>query len=65
MKKIWYDSHVHSKEALELLIKVVGDDKIVYGTNFAGWDQHDKYDINKTTSNKWYKNTLELFMIQK
>jgi len=65
MKKIWYDSHVHSKEALELLIKVVGDDKIVYGTNFAGWDQPDKYDINKTTSNKWYKNTLELFMIQK
>ena len=30
--------------------KVVGDDKIVYGTNFAGWDQPDKYDINKTTS---------------
>ena len=65
MKKIWYDSHVHSKEALELLIKVVGDDKIVYGTNFAGWDQPDKYDTNKTISKKWYKNTLELFMIQK
>ncbi|MEC7765124.1 MAG: amidohydrolase family protein [Pseudomonadota bacterium] len=37
--KIWFDNHVHSADALSLLTNMVGTDRIVHGTNFAGWDQ--------------------------
>jgi aminocarboxymuconate-semialdehyde decarboxylase len=39
LARLWYDVHVHDARALELLRNVVGDDRLVYGTNFAGWDQ--------------------------
>lgn len=39
LKRLWYDAHVHDKRALALLERVVGKDRMVYGTNFAGWDQ--------------------------
>jgi aminocarboxymuconate-semialdehyde decarboxylase len=39
LARIWYDVHVHDARALELLRTVVGDARLVYGTNFAGWDQ--------------------------
>ena len=38
IQRIWYDSHVTDPDGLELLKKWVGNNKIVYGTNFAGWD---------------------------
>lgn len=39
LARLWYDVHVHDARALELLRSVVGDGRLVYGTNFAGWDQ--------------------------
>jgi aminocarboxymuconate-semialdehyde decarboxylase len=39
LARLWYDVHVHDTRALELLRAVVGDARLVYGTNFAGWDQ--------------------------
>jgi aminocarboxymuconate-semialdehyde decarboxylase len=39
LARLWYDVHVHDARALELLRAVVGDTRLVYGTNFAGWDQ--------------------------
>ncbi|MFM7783218.1 MAG: amidohydrolase family protein, partial [Gammaproteobacteria bacterium] len=39
LRKIWYDTHVHDHRSLALLIEVVGTDRLVMGTNFAGWDQ--------------------------
>jgi len=39
LTRLWYDVHVHDARALELLRSVVGDARLVYGTNFAGWDQ--------------------------
>ena len=30
--------HVHSTGSLHLLIDTVGTDRLVFGTNFAGWD---------------------------
>ncbi len=42
LTKLWYDAHVTDPAALALLRKWVGDDRIVYGTNFAGWDQPEE-----------------------
>lgn len=38
LRRLWLDTHVHSRAALELLTEVVGTDHLVLGTNFAGWD---------------------------
>mgnify|MGYP003330174303 CR=1 FL=1 len=47
IRKLWYDSHVHSRHSLDLLEKIVGNDRIVYGTNFAGWDQPETYEVDE------------------
>ena len=41
LQRIWYDIHVHDDRACDLLIERVGTERLVYGTNFAGWDQPD------------------------
>ncbi len=38
LTRLWYDAHVTDDSALSLLRRWVGNDRIVYGTNFAGWD---------------------------
>ncbi len=38
LKRLWLDTHVHSSESLALLRQVAGTDRLVFGTNFAGWD---------------------------
>ncbi|MGY1666430.1 amidohydrolase family protein [Geodermatophilus sp. SYSU D00696] len=38
LRGLWLDTHVGSREALDLLIRVLGTDRLVLGTNFAGWD---------------------------
>jgi aminocarboxymuconate-semialdehyde decarboxylase len=60
IRKLWYDSHVHSNHSLNLLEKIVGNDRIVFGTNFAGWDQPETYETNER-SEQWRLNTLALF----
>jgi aminocarboxymuconate-semialdehyde decarboxylase len=39
LRRLWFDNHVHDPRSLALLHEVVGTDRIVLGTNFAGWDQ--------------------------
>ncbi|MGI9590403.1 MAG: amidohydrolase family protein [Myxococcota bacterium] len=39
LARLWFDAHVHDPRALALLRQVVGDERLVLGTNFAGWDQ--------------------------
>lgn len=39
LRRLWYDNHVHDPRSLALLHEVVGTDRVVLGTNFAGWDQ--------------------------
>jgi aminocarboxymuconate-semialdehyde decarboxylase len=39
--RLWYDVHVHDPRALALLAAVVGHERLVLGTNFAGWDQSE------------------------
>jgi aminocarboxymuconate-semialdehyde decarboxylase len=38
MQKMWFDNHVHDDDSLWLLERKVGRDRLVVGTNLAGWD---------------------------
>jgi aminocarboxymuconate-semialdehyde decarboxylase len=37
-RRIWFDTHVHDEESLDLLVSHAGTERLVFGTNFAGWD---------------------------
>lgn len=39
LARLWFDAHVSDPEVLESLARVVGWDRLVGATNFAGWDQ--------------------------
>jgi len=39
LHRLWFDLHLHSTEATALLKSKVNNDHLVFGTNFAGWDQ--------------------------
>ena len=39
LHKLWFDIHVHAEDSLDLLKKHVNNEHLVFGTNFAGWDQ--------------------------
>ncbi len=47
MRRIWFDVHVHDARALALLVEVVGNERLVLGTNFAGWDQGDSLELGE------------------
>lgn len=36
--RLWWDSHVGGPDALEALLRAFGPDRLVAGTNLAGWD---------------------------
>lgn len=38
MRDLWFDAHVDGDPAHHRLVEVMGTDKLVYGTNFGGWD---------------------------
>ncbi len=44
LHRLWFDVHLHSAQSLELLKQRVNEDHLVFGTNFAGWDQQ-RYDV--------------------
>lgn len=55
MRRMWFDNHVHDDDSLALLTRKVGADRLVLGTNLAGWDAPhepdeipfvDEYDVN-------------------
>jgi len=37
-RRLWFDTHVHDELALKLLAEHAGTERLVFGTNFAGWD---------------------------
>ena len=41
LARLWMDNHLNNDASLDLLVSIVGDDRLVYGTNFAGWDAPD------------------------
>ena len=38
LARLWFDNHLNSDASLALFTSVVGDERLVFGTNFAGWD---------------------------
>ncbi len=42
--RLWFDNHVHDDDSLALLTRKVGADRLVVGTNLAGWDAPTKRD---------------------
>ena len=38
VRRLWFDVHVKNDEALELLRSFTSPERLVYGTNFGGWD---------------------------
>ncbi len=36
--RLWFDTHVNSPESLALLRAVANPDRLVFGTNYRGWD---------------------------
>ncbi len=38
LPRLWFDNHLHDDRSLALLESVVGRDRLVVGTNLAGWD---------------------------
>ena len=41
LQRLWFDTHVDHPQVLDLLAAAVGRKHLVYGTNFAGWDEPD------------------------
>ena len=38
VRRLWFDAHGGEGRSRELLLDVVGADRLVWGTNFGGWD---------------------------
>lgn len=38
LRRLWFDQHLHDGASLQLLTDRVGRDRLVVGTNLAGWD---------------------------
>ncbi|MGA0877765.1 MAG: amidohydrolase family protein [Ilumatobacteraceae bacterium] len=38
LQRLWFDQHLHDDRSLRLLEERVGNDRLVVGTNLAGWD---------------------------
>lgn len=46
--RLWFDTHLHSTRSAQLLTQVANSDRLVFGTNFGGWDSasaHDAADL--------------------
>ena len=39
LHRLWFDIHVHAEDSVELLKSHVNNERLLFGTNFAGWDQ--------------------------
>jgi len=51
LRRLWFDSHLETGPARDLVVDTVGVDRMVYGTNFGGWDTPtsiDGFDVSLT-----------------
>ena len=61
LQRLWFDTHVDDSRVLEWVIEIMGSDKLLLGTNFAGWDQHTMtQDVDATLANKMAANAKRL-----
>jgi aminocarboxymuconate-semialdehyde decarboxylase len=55
LRRLWFDSHLEPGPARDLVVATVGIDRMVYGTNFGGWDSPvstDEFDAKLTPNAK-------------
>jgi aminocarboxymuconate-semialdehyde decarboxylase len=45
-RRLWFDTHVHGTGQLRLLTETVSRDRLVFGTNFGGWDTGSIHDLD-------------------
>lgn len=38
MSRLWFDAHTEGHAAHDMLVDTLGTERLVYGTNFGGWD---------------------------
>lgn len=38
LRRLWYDTHMDAQPALDLLVATMGTERLVFGTNYGGWD---------------------------
>jgi aminocarboxymuconate-semialdehyde decarboxylase len=41
LKRLWFDTHLNNERSEKFFTDTVGTERLVYGTNFAGWDAPD------------------------
>lgn len=58
--RLWLDTHLNSPGSLDLLISVAGRERLVLGTNFAGWDAPDHDDTH--TPEPWLADNARLLL---
>ena len=60
--RLWFDTHVHSHDSLTLLRAVVEPDRLVFGSNFGGWDSGPINEVAEM-SESLNKNDTRLFRL--
>lgn len=53
LRRLWFDAHLEPGPARDLVAATVGVERMVYGTNFGGWDTPtatDEFDASLTTN---------------
>lgn len=38
LSRLWFDDHLNNADSLVMLKNLIGDERLVFGTNFSGWD---------------------------
>ncbi|MFD7599734.1 amidohydrolase family protein [Streptomyces mirabilis] len=46
--RLWFDTHLHSALSTQLLTQVASPDRLVFGTNFGGWDSAASHEADDT-----------------
>jgi len=64
LQRLWFDTHVHDDGTLQLLRQHCGDDHLIFGTNFAGWDQEQGERPPNTAGIDLLGNTKRLLRLQ-
>ena len=63
LARFWLDNHVHDDDVLRLLERHVGAEHIVLGTNFSGWDQPRKMDVDDPRTRQMADNARRLLRV--
>ncbi len=45
--RLWFDTHLHSTRSAALLAEVANPDRLVFGTNFGGWDSAGTHEVDR------------------